>query len=541
MSKPYEEGNPDAKICFLAEAPARTEMRMGKPLVGPSGQLFDRSIHTAGIPRRDTYILNVWETEVKRGAKGTITDSYGDTLWTEKSGFTEAGLEAAQPTIQRLQKCKANVICPLGGVPLDLMYQDHRITKWRGSILESSRLPGRKIVPTVHPAFLLRGQYIMRYPFISDLARVREESSHAEIRLRKRIYRLDPSYDEAIAYLDLANTQQAIATDIEVLNHQVSCFSVAISPDDVICISLVGRQGHRWTIEQEVEIWRRYALILANPDVMKINQNLIFDLGFLIKQMGIFYDGPLGDTMVAHHIIWPDFPKGLDYLCSIHTREPYYKDDGKLWSKPWADLDQFWLYNAKDSATAFEIWENLQDHLNNGFRSSYEETIDLFPALLYMMTRGILVDLDQLEEYKKNTAKKIGEKEAELAETADYPFNPGSSKQCIEYFYTHKGIKPYTNAKTHRPTCDDKALARIVRRFNLPEARLVQELRGLNKLMSTYLTAGIDPDSRLRCSYNPRGTTTGRLSSSQTIFGGGLNMQNLHPEFKEFLVADYVE
>lgn len=43
---------------------------------------------------------------------------------------------------------------------------------------------------------------------------------------------------------------------------------------------------------------------------------------------------------------------------------------------------------------------------------------------------------------------------------------------------------------------------------------------------------------RLRCSWNPRGTWTGRLSSSANVFGTGGNMQNLHPEFMEFLVAD---
>src|SRR5690606_11604294 len=43
---------------------------------------------------------------------------------------------------------------------------------------------------------------------------------------------------------------------------------------------------------------------------------------------------------------------------------------------------------------------------------------------------------------------------------------------------------------------------------------------------------------RMRCSYNPRGTKFGRLSSSKTIFGTGTNFQNLPQEFKKFLVAD---
>ena len=249
--------------------------------------------------------------------------------------------------------------------------------------------------------------------------------------------------------------------------------------------------------------------------------------------------GHVCDTMIAHHIMYPDFPKGLDFLCSMHTDEPYYKDDGKLWSKPWRDLEAFWLYNAKDSAVAFEIWDEMKVLLErDGYTKTYEDTVDLFPVLIYMMLRGVKVDGARLEETKIAVADKIKEKEAELIEVSDYPFNIASPKQCQEYFYIHKGFKPYLNRKTGRPTTDDKAMSRLFRKGNCPEAKIVQELRALKKLYGTYLEVGIDKDMRIRCSYNPRGATTGRLSSSQTIFRTGMNMQNLHPEFKGFLVAD---
>lgn len=47
-----------------------------------------------------------------------------------------------------------------------------------------------------------------------------------------------------------------------------------------------------------------------------------------------------------------------------------------------------------------------------------------------------------------------------------------------------------------------------------------------------------DDDGRMRGSYNPRGTKFGRLSSSKTIFGTGMNFQNLPQAFKKFLVPD---
>ena len=58
------------------------------------------------------------------------------------------------------------------------------------------------------------------------------------------------------------------------------------------------------------------------------------------------------------------------------------------------------------------------------------------------------------------------------------------------------------------------------------------------KLKGTYLDITFDADSRMRCSYNPRGTKFGRISSSKTLFQTGMNMQNLPEEFAGFLVAD---
>ena len=58
------------------------------------------------------------------------------------------------------------------------------------------------------------------------------------------------------------------------------------------------------------------------------------------------------------------------------------------------------------------------------------------------------------------------------------------------------------------------------------------------KLKGTYLEIVFDKDDRMRCTYNPRGTKFGRISSSKTIFETGMNMQNLPEEFAGFRVSD---
>ena len=55
----------------------------------------------------------------------------------------------------------------------------------------------------------------------------------------------------------------------------------------------------------------------------------------------------------------------------------------------------------------------------------------------------------------------------------------------------------------------------------------ILELRERTKFYGTYATAALDDDNRMRCSYNVSGTQTGRLSSSQTLWGTGGNLQNI--------------
>jgi uracil-DNA glycosylase len=544
MSSPWEDGNPEAKICILTDAPGRSEVRLRKPLVGPSGQLFDDCLHRAKMVRRECYIVSVFPDTIKKDKSGkTAYDRNGDILWTAKNGLSEKGQEIAANSLKRVSDSSANVVVPLGNIALSCVFGDDRIMKWRGSILEGTEIIGqKKVVPTVDPTACLRGQYLWRHLLISDLDKARQESKTEELNLLERDLIVGPGFSDVVSFLKECLKAPEVGFDIECTNHQVHCFSFATTPTRCMSVPIVKANGSDyWSLEQEEEIWLLVARILGDPTIAKVMQNGIFDTGFMLQQMNIHTRGPLYDTMVLHHIMFPDFPKGLDFLCSMHTREPYYKDEGKMWKNPGANIEQFWRYNAKDSATTLEIWNALwPDAKEQGFERCYTDTVDMFPALLYMMIRGFPIDTERLAETNEEVTKKIKEAHEKLREVSDYEFNPASPKQCQEYFYVHKGLKPYVSRTTGRPTTDDKAMSRILRKGH-QEARYVQEIRALSKLHGTYLEVSFDKDNRVRCSYNPRGATTGRLSSSKTIFGTGLNLQNLHPDFKGFMVASQEE
>lgn len=196
------------------------------------------------------------------------------------------------------------------------------------------------------------------------------------------------------------------------------------------------------------------------------------------------------------------------------------------------------LYNCIDAAVTMKVWNEIKGELTDfdpPYKQCYDQTMDLYGPTIFMSTRGLKVDIEALEEEKVRVTDLIDSKQEELDALTNGQLNPTSPKSCQAYFYGKLGLQPYL--KQGRPTTDDTALARIARRGHR-EASLCQEIRRAKKLFSTYLDVRVDPDGRIRASWNLRGTREGRLSSSENIFGTGLNFQNLHPQFKDFIVAD---
>lgn len=206
-----------------------------------------------------------------------------------------------------------------------------------------------------------------------------------------------------------------------------------------------------------------------------------------------------------------------------------------------ANTETFLRYNALDSACTKEIHDAIWGEVQGEFAQTYQLTTDMFPVLMFMQTRGVRVSHDLLDQTKAEVLKSAAEKQEELNRLCGRALNVNSPPDCKKYFYIELGIPPYYN-KDKSPTVDDKALQKLVRgtvaRPGLRQAKLVQEIRGLQKLYGTYLNIEFDADNRMRGSYNPRGTKFGRLSSSKTIFGTGMNFQNLPQEFKKFLIPD---
>ena len=201
-------------------------------------------------------------------------------------------------------------------------------------------------------------------------------------------------------------------------------------------------------------------------------------------------------------------------------------------------MSEIWArYSCLDSVTDLKIWNEIEPDLDRqGYRNLYEDTMALYPAIIFMQTIGLKIDHEALGFEKIRIDDEIQKNMEELHSLCGFNLNPNSPKQCQQYFYGVLGHQPYLSAGG-TITTDEKAMARLSRK-GVKEAKYVIRLRSLRKLLGTYVEVATDQDGRIRTSFNIRGTTGGRLSSSQSIFGTGLNFQNLHPQFKTFIVAD---
>ena len=534
MNAPYSEGPPDAKICFIGEAPGAEEEQAHRPFVGSAGKIFDRLLARAGINRQECRIENV----IQERPPGNDISHFID-LSKKNPVITPQAQLYINQLIYRLTQCKANVFVPLGNVPLFVLTGLKDITKRRGSILKASKpeILERKVIPTIHPAAALR-QYIFQHFIAVDLQRIKNQSEFPEVKYLERRLQLEPSFEEAMHYIARCNMlHSSVGFDIECHSNEISHVSLSISATDGICIPFYDGGHDYFTPDQEAEIWKALKELLENPNVTKLGQNIIFDNTFTFMRYGIIVR-PIDDTMVAGAITHPDFPKGLDFLTSMYCDgEPYYKDEGKKWFKnPFGSTLTFRRYSAMDAAVLHQIFpKQLEILQKQGNLETYQRQKRIIEPLTYIACRGIKMSKQGLTKAADEADVKIREIQAELDSITGTPLNVASPKQVKTYFYILKGEKAYT--KMGSPTVDDTAMMRLASK-GYREAHIIQQIRHLKKLKGTYYEVILDGDERLRCSWNPVGTKQGRVSSSKTIFDTGANLQNQPDEMLKLMVAD---
>jgi DNA polymerase I-like protein with 3'-5' exonuclease and polymerase domains len=163
---------------------------------------------------------------------------------------------------------------------------------------------------------------------------------------------------------------------------------------------------------------------------------------------------------------------------------------------------------------------------------------------LRMMSRGVAID----RSLRDRLGYELMEKYTELANEilsiipqkwAGEPGRSAKTKEPVLWFSSPKatkwvlgemlGLPIPTSRKTGTETLGKEALNELREKFPIyrPIFNLLSDIRSVGVFISHFIRAPLDPDHRMRCSFNPAGTETFRWSSSKNAFGRGANLQNL--------------
>jgi DNA polymerase I len=345
-------------------------------------------------------------------------------------------------------------------------------------------------------------------------------------------------------WIAIATDQGFCAVDTETdsldaMQANIVGFSLATAPGKACYIPLTHQgQGDglfgSGLVEGQINTNEALALLkplLSNPAVLKIGQNLKYDM-LLLKRYGLSV-APLDDTMLLSYVFESgDVGHGMDELSQRHLgHKPIaFKDvAGSGKSSVTFDrvpIDRATQYAAEDADITLRLWMLFKQKLLSIRKVTVYETLErpLVPVLVQMESEGILVDRQVLARLSHEFATAQALIETDIHKLAGTTFNIGSPKQLGEILFGQMGIPGGKKTATGAWSTDSDTLEDVAAQ-GVPMAKRVLEWRQLAKLRSTYtdaLQTYIDPNTgRVHTSYAMASTSTGRLSSTDP------NLQNI--------------
>lgn len=536
MIKVPAYGPESARIMIVGEAPGATEESTGRPFVGPAGNMLRKFLSSAGIDPESVYYTNI--CKVRPPGNKIHTFFYQGGLPNE---YVMEGMAELQSDIRRI---RPNVVVACGNFPLwaltGLGKWNERSTEtlergysgistYRGSIYDSVLVPGTKVVATYHPSFIVQNGYSEHGTWLCDLERVKRESGFPEIRRPKKSPVIDPG---GMARAEFRAQVYEAAKDPK----RILTFDIEYIGSKLLCVGMTLNRNEPWVIPTRNPSDVGYVRDILLSGIGLNAQNAAFDCSILEwwYQMPVMRHLKF-DTMLAAHAANIELPKSLDYLCSIYTDQPYYKDmvDWKKIKEGKQSIDTVYEYNAIDVWTQHEIMEeqikyDLQD---KAIREVFEFELGLLPPLWEMSKIGVKVDVEGVHTLATTLIQERAAMELALNTFAGKTINVMSGKDLAWLLFSELGCKPAGRTKTG-PKTDDKTLSEILTKVGAESQAgrvitLIRDIKQRRSLQSKFINIEMDDDGRFRGHYNPAGTDTGRLASKKFFpTGRGSNAQN---------------
>ena len=541
-------GPTTARVALVGEYPFEQDLIRMQPLVGGGGWELTKMLEEIRMNREQCYITLVTK-ERPQGAVEALVAMKKKHITSEHVFYrgkmvTPQIRDGVEQLKQELELLKPNVVCAIGNLALWALTGEWGVREWRSSIMESTLIPGLKVIPTFNPS-ILHGQWKLRPLMLHDLKRVQRESARAGIVRTPYNILVRPSFDEAITALDdlqiLADaalaqgTRLKLGADIETRAGHIACIAFAWSDTDALCIPLMCQHdvmGY-WSADEEATLVYRMCKLLRGVKV--IGQNWNYDAQYIYRYWH-FLCPDVEDTMIQQHSCFSNLEKNLSFLSSMYLEDHlHWKDDRTNWTvgPKGEGEDTFWIYNATDALRTYSIHTVLTQVVASlGMQEVNNFQQGLRPVVLRTMLKGVRMDTAARDGFDIRLSEEIAAREQWMEAVLGEVVNIKSPKQMQELFYETLGQKKVLIRNGEggmSVTTNDEALHKIAEREPIlrPLTRKIAELRSLGVFRSTFVQAQLDVDGRIRTSFNICGTETYRFASSKNVFGSGLNCQNI--------------
>ncbi|MDR1738766.1 MAG: DNA polymerase I [Candidatus Symbiothrix sp.] len=284
--------------------------------------------------------------------------------------------------------------------------------------------------------------------------------------------------------------------------------------------------------DKAAEKLQAFKEVLEAPDILKIGQNLKYDINVL-KKYGVRVKGQMFDTMLAHYLINPESRHNMDSLAEIYLKyhtvhiEELIGNRGKnQLSMRQVAPEKIVDYACEDADITLKLKNKFDAMIREADFSDlfYKIEMPLMPVLADMEEVGVRLDTQALQESSKTLSSYLADVEQQVFQFAGTSFNINSPKMVGDILFEQLQLDPkQKKTKSGQYPTGEEVLEKIKSKHPIVERIL--EFRKIKKLLSTYIDALpqlISPqDGKVHTTYNQATTATGRLSSTNP------NMQNI--------------
>ena len=397
--------------------------------------------------------------------------------------------------------------------------------------LEMKSFADRVLKKSQKPQKVVNQQLDLFAEFATEGQAANENTSFETLKTTPHNYKLVENQEDLKKLCDYFLTNKILSLDTETtstsaIEAELVGLSFAVKEFEAFYVPVPANR------EEALQIVNIFKPAYENPEILKIGQNLKYDLEVL-RNYGIELKGKMWDTMIAHYLIQPELHHNMDYMAeiylnyqTIHIDEligPKGKNQKSMRSLP---PSQVYEYAAEDADITLRLKNKLEPELKKAECEDlfYNIEMPLMPVLAEMELNGVCLDTASLAETSKQFTNRMNEIEARIYELAGEQFNIASPKQVGEILFDKlKIVEKAKKTKTGQYVTSEEVLQQLRNKHEIVADIL--EHRGLKKLIGTYIDALpklINPKTgHIHTSFNQTITATGRLSSSDP------NLQNI--------------